>query len=99
MLIAMPPLCCHPLCELCKFQHRLIGISEVVLAFFDSFTLTTDAAKTLTQAFVSCRLDYCNSLLYGVSDGLMRKLQSIQNASARLITGVRLCDHITHVLS
>ena len=29
----------------------------------------------LIQAFVSCRLNYCNSLLYGVSDVLMRKLQ------------------------
>jgi len=36
-------------------------------------------------------------MLYGVSDGLMRNLQSIQNAAA-LITGARRCDHITHVL-
>jgi len=43
-------------------------------------------------------LDYCNSLLYGVFDGLMRKLQSIQSAVSRLITGTRRCDHITHVL-
>jgi len=58
---------------------------------------TTQAAKTLIQAFVSCHLDYCNSL-YGVCDGLMRKLQSTQNAATRLITGIRRCDHITHVL-
>jgi len=38
-------------------------------------------------AFVSCRLDYCNSLLYGLSDALLRKLQAVQNATARLITG------------
>jgi len=29
----------------------------------------------LIRAFVSCRLNYCNSLLYGVSDVRMRKLQ------------------------
>jgi len=34
-------------------------------------SLTTDAAKTLIQTFISCRLDYCNSLLYGVSDSLI----------------------------
>jgi len=27
-------------------------------------SLTHEAARTLVQAFISCRLDYCNSLLY-----------------------------------
>jgi len=31
-------------------------------------------------------------------DGLFRKIQSIQNAAARLVTGTRRCDHITPVL-
>ena len=52
----------------------------------------------LVQAFISCRLDYCNSLLFGISDGLLRRLQSVQNAAARLVTGARRCDHITPVL-
>ena len=41
-----------------------------------------ESAKTLVHAFVSSRLDYCNSLLYGVSDELLQKLQVIQNAAA-----------------
>ena len=57
-----------------------------------------NATKTLVQAFISCRLDYCNSLLYGVSDGLLQRLQSVQNAAARLVTGARRSDHITPVL-
>ena len=43
-------------------------------------------------AFISSRLDYCNTLLYGVSDGLMRCLRSVQNAGARRL------DHITPIL-
>jgi len=34
-------------------------------------TLSRDAAKTLVQAFISSRLDYCNSVLYGVTDNLL----------------------------
>jgi len=56
--------------------------------------VTTEAAKTLMQAFVSGRLDYCNSVSYGVSDGLIHKLQSIESAAARLITGVRRSNDI-----
>jgi len=41
------------------------------------------------QAFISCRLDYCNSL---------RRLQSVQNAGACLVTGACRRDHITPVL-
>ena len=29
--------------------------------------MSEDANKTLVQAFVSCRLDYCNSLFFGIS--------------------------------
>ena len=39
-----------------------------------------------------------HSLLFGISDGLLRRLQSVLNATARLVTGARRCDHITPVL-
>jgi len=61
-------------------------------------SLSMNATKTLVQVFISCRLDYCNSLLYGISDGLLQRLQSVQNATARLVTGARRSDHITPVL-
>jgi len=43
------------------------------------------AAAAVVHAFVSCRLDYCNSLLTGVNDGLLRRLQSVQNGAAHLV--------------
>ena len=61
-------------------------------------SLTEDTTKTLVYAFISSRLDYCNSLLYGVSDGLLMKLQAVQNAAARVVTGTRKFEHITPVL-
>jgi len=33
-----------------------------------------------------------------MADGLMSRLQSVQNAARRLITGVRRCEHITPAL-
>ena len=51
------------------------------------------------QSFVSTRLDYCNSLMYGIADGLMQRLQAVQNAAACLITGARRRDRISTVLS
>jgi len=63
------------------------------------FTLPTEATRALVQAFVSCRLDYCNSLLAGVADVHIRRLQLLQNAAARLVAGARRCDHISPVLA
>jgi len=55
-------------------------------------SLSTDAAKTLVHAFVSSRLNHWNALLHGVSEGLLRCVQSVQNAAARLVTGARRRD-------
>jgi len=44
------------------------------------------------------RLDYCNSLLCGISDMLLRRLQSVQNEAACLITRTPRRDHITPIL-
>jgi len=59
-------------------------------------SLSEDASKIYVQAFVSCRLDYCNSLFFSISDGLMSRLQSVENATARLqVTGTRRCARTT----
>ena len=40
-----------------------------------------DSAKLLATALVSSRLDYCNSLLYAITDLDLTRLQSVQNQS------------------
>jgi len=60
--------------------------------------MMAEAARTIASAFISSRLDYCNALLHNLPNTLLHKLQSVQNATARLITGTRCCDHITPVL-
>ena len=60
--------------------------------------LSMDASATVIQAFVSSRLDYCNSVLNGITENLFQRLQSVQNAAARLITQTGRREHITPVL-
>jgi len=55
--------------------------------------------RTVFQSLVSClvlpRLDYCNSILAGIPLHLVRRLQSVMNAAARLVFSSSKCDHIT----
>jgi len=53
---------------------------------------STHFLKTLIQAFISNLLDYCNAALRGITDTLLRKLQAVQNAAARLLTLIGVGD-------
>ena len=48
--------------------------------------LELDSAKLLATSLVSSRLDYCNSLLYGIADIDVTRLQRVQNQLAHLVT-------------
>ena len=49
----------------------------------------------LVVALVTSRLDYCNSLLNGLSQTHMLRLQRVQNTAARLICRIKKFDHIS----
>ena len=60
--------------------------------------LSRKSAEKLIHAFVTSRLDYCNSLLFGLADHEIKKLQLIQNYAARNIARTKKFYHITPVL-
>ena len=61
--------------------------------------LITVTCKTMhSLGLVMLRVDCSNTLLYGVSETLLHKLQMDQNSAARFITGAGRRDHITPVL-
>ena len=60
--------------------------------------LDKQATEHLVHAFVSSRLDYCNSLLYGLFKYDIAKQQCIQNSAARLVSQTKYRDHIKPVL-
>ena len=61
-------------------------------------TLTDDAAKTLMHAFITSRIDYCNSVFSRASSKHVRPPQSVLHAAGRLIVRRRKFDSITPII-
>ena len=60
--------------------------------------LSFKTSQILIHAFVTAKLDYCNSLLYGLPKYMIQRLQYVQNSAARLLTCSRKFDHISPIL-
>ena len=60
--------------------------------------LTQHATELLVHVLFISRLDYGNSLLYGLPDVLLDKLQRAQNAAARVVLKTSRYDHVTPML-
>ena len=45
--------------------------------------LSNECTETLVHAFISSRIDYCNSALYGLPACQLQKLQRFQNSAER----------------
>ena len=58
-------------------------------------SLSVNACSALVHAFVTSRLDYCNSLLAGIGDGLIDQLQTVMRVAARLVLRKRKFDPIS----
>ena len=75
-------------CRVAYFHIHCIG---KIRHFLDRKT-----TEIMINAYVTSRLDYGNSLLYGVSEHLLSQLQRVQNSAVRLVTKRR--QHIMPVL-
>ena len=75
--------------QICKSAYySLYRISKI------RSLLDQKSCEKLIHAFVTSRVDYCNSILCGLSENDLRKLQSVQNSAARLVTKSKKFDHL-----
>ena len=65
----------------CKVAYYHLRNIARIRRHLDDFCL-----KIVVQALVMSRLDYCNSVLYGLPSYQISRLQHVQNAAARLIS-------------
>ena len=60
--------------------------------------LYVTTAERLVHAFVTAKLDYCNSLLCDLPKCQLSRLQEIQNTAARIVTLTKKRQHIAPIL-
>ena len=79
--------------ELCRRLNYQIHNIARIRRYLDSET-----CHHIIRSLVTSRLDYGNSLLTGIKETHLHKLQRIQNKAARIIFGLRRREHITPYL-
>src|SRR6218665_1506416 len=60
--------------------------------------LNENFLRTLVQALVISRLDYCNSVLYGLPASTLQPLTTVLHCAAKLIKNLSPRDHVTLTL-
>ena len=60
--------------------------------------LSDKDTESLVHSIVSSRLDYGNSLLYGINKNVLQKYQHVQNYAARIIPKRNKRQSVTDVL-
>jgi hypothetical protein len=78
------------ICRSANFHLRNIGAIRHLL--------TDSSSQQLVHSFITSRLDYCNSLLIGLPDSQLNRLQRIQNNAARVVSKIKKFDHVSPVL-
>ena len=60
--------------------------------------LPDDVVIQLMVSLVLSKMDYCNSLFFGLPNNLLNKLQRVQNCAAKICLRKRKFDHVTPLL-
>ena len=79
--------------SVCKSTYfHLCNISSILSI------LSNHACTQLIHSLVIVCLDYCNSLLYGLPDNSLYRLQKIQNTAAIMLARLPRCSHSFYIV-
>ena len=80
--------------ELCFTDHisNIVKSSFLIIRKLSQIKgyLTEEQLQQLVSSDVFSKLDYCNSLFYGINSALIRKMQHVQNCAARLVSKTKI---------
>ena len=62
---------------------------------FIAISSVKSVAITLCNAMVGSKIDYCNSLYYGITNKQMQRLQGIQNTLCRIVARTHRFSSVT----
>ena len=71
--------------NLYNFEEHIKSICKSSPYRIRNIAIDEESAKIAVHAFVTAKLDSCNSLLYRLPKHLLSRLQSIQNTAARVV--------------
>ena len=84
-----------------SFTHQISNIIKSVNFILYTIkiirpSISTEIAKLLITSLILPKLDYCNSIINGIPDYLLHKLQLLQNSAVRLIYNINKFSR-THI--
>ena len=83
--------------DLGVFFDKHMNHNSQISSICSSASIALPNIGRLVHAFVSSRLDNCNSLLFGLPLYQIERLQRIQNTAARVVTLSSIKEHITPI--
>jgi len=98
-LQCMPCQTCDIDCSVVMYQMAVLSIHPYLYVSPTwQFEIRADQKYCFHFRMVSDPKNNLAPLLFGISGGLIKRLQSVQNAAARLVTGASRRDHNTPVM-
>ena len=86
-----------------SMEHHVTAVCKAGFFYLQNISrirkyISRHTAEILLHAFITSRLDFCNSLLYGLPKKTIKRLQYVQNAAARMVALTPKHEHISPVL-